>query len=181
MSTPKKLQGVETEMTRLKAAWLKLSEDARSFWLELFVSETPQAEVRKQVLAKLKINLRFDSQLNKFRAWLEAQEQRELMAVKIEERKKELLAGGMTLAEAQEVLLSEAAAYSTAARDFKLGMKVSAEISKTVVSRLDEEKFKEGLRTKLESAFNELAVACKGNAPAEEHIRKARELIAPEK
>lgn len=42
----------------------------------------------------------------------------------------------------------------------------------------DREKFKEALRTKLETAFNELAVACKGNAEALQHIQKARELIA---
>lgn len=170
MSTPKKLQGVETEMTRLKAAWLKLSEDARSFWLELFVSETPQAEVRKQVLAKLKINLRFDSQLNKFRAWLEAQEQRELMAVKIEERKAELLAGGATLEEAQEVLLTEAAAYSTAARDFKLGMKVSSEISKTVGSKLDERKL--ALLEKKSAAFDEVKKAVNSGGLTPETLTK---------
>jgi hypothetical protein len=42
----------------------------------------------------------------------------------------------------------------------------------------DREKFKEALRTKLESAFNELATACKGNAEALQHIKTARELIA---
>jgi len=46
---------------------------------------------------------------------------------------------------------------------------------------LAEERFKESLRTKLESAFAELATACKGNAEALQHIQKARALIAPEK
>lgn len=132
MNTKQKLRGgSESELTKLKGIWLKLSEDARTFWSELFVSQSSQAEVRKQLLAKLKVNLRFDSQLNKFRDWAEAQAQRDMMAAKNEERKKELLAGGMTLEEAQAVLLTDAAAYSTAARDFKLGMKVSREISNT--------------------------------------------------
>lgn len=130
MSTTQKLRG-DSQLTNLKAAWQKLSSDARSYWSDLFVSQTAQAEIRKQLGAKLKVNLRFDSQLNKFRAWAEAQAQRELMAEKIEERKAELLAGGMSLNDAQEVLLTEAAAYSTTARDFKLGLKVSREISNT--------------------------------------------------
>jgi len=130
-TNPKLRGGSESELTKLKAVWRKLSADARAFWSELFVSDTPQAEVRKQLLAKLKVHLRHDSQLNKFRDWVEAQEEREMLAEKHEERKRELLAEGMTLEEAQVVLLSDAAAYATAKRDFKLGVKVSREISNT--------------------------------------------------
>lgn len=130
MSTQPKLRGgSESELTKLKAKWRELSEDSRAFWSELFQSPATQADIRSQILTKLKINLRFDKQLTEFRQWAEAQAQRWLMAEKIEERKQELLAGGMSLDEAQQVLLTEASAYSVAARDFKLGMKVSSEIS----------------------------------------------------
>ncbi len=132
MNTKPKLRGgSDSELTKLKALWKKLSAEARAFWSDLFVSSTPQPEVRKELLAKLKVHLRHDSQLNKFRAWVDAEDQRALLAEKIEERKAELLAGGMTLEDAQQVLLTEAAAYSTASRDFKLGLKVSREISTT--------------------------------------------------
>lgn len=171
-----------SELTRLKELWLKPEFAAsRDYWLEQFASSRTQADLRAELLKKLKIKLGADKQLTTFRQWTEAQEEKWLLAAKSEERKKELLADGLTLEEAQDVLLSESAAYCTAARDFKLGLRVSAEISKVKVTSLDEEKFKEGLRTKLESAFNELALAVKGNPTAEEHIRKARELIAPEK
>ena len=171
MNTNQKLRGgSDSELTRLKAAWGKLSGDARSFWSELFISDTPQADVRKQLLAKLKINLRFDSQLNKFRAWVEAQEQRELMATKIEERKTELLAGGMKLEDAQEVLLTEAAAYSTAARDFKLGMKVSREISNTKRDSLEERRI--ALLEKKSAAFDEVKKAVNSGGLTPETLTK---------
>lgn len=60
-------------------------------------------------------------------------------------------------------------------------LKASGALMKREQQAFDQERFKEGLRTKLESAFHELALAVKGNAVAEEHIRKARELIAPQK
>jgi len=183
MNESNKLRGGgNSELTRFKELWKKPSfADSRDYWLEQFSSARTQQDLRSELLKKLKINLHRDNQLTAFRQWADAQAQRELMAQKIEERKKELLAGGMTLEESQDVLLTEAAAYSTAARDFKLGLKVSSEISKATTHLLDQEKFKESLRTKLESAFAELATACKGNAEALQHIQKARALLAPEK
>jgi len=131
MSTANKLRGgTDSELTRFKALWLKPAfADSRDYWSSEFSSARTQAELRAEMLRKLKINLRFDKQLTAFRQWAEAQAQRELMAEKIEERKQELLAGGMTLHQAQDDLLAEASAYSVACRDFKLGMKVSREIS----------------------------------------------------
>jgi hypothetical protein len=132
MSTQPKLRSGNSELTKLKELWLKPAfADSRDYWSEQFASSRSQADLRGELLKKLKVNLRFDKQLTEFRQWATAQEQRELMAEKIEARKQELLAGGMTLAEAQEVLLTDAAAYSTAARDFKLGLRVSREISTT--------------------------------------------------
>lgn len=157
----------ESPLDQFKAVWKRLPEPAQDYWREQFSSSRTQSDLRKEILAKFKIKLGSDGKLTNFRAWLEAQDQRELMAEKIEERKTELLSGGMTLEEAQDVLLTEASAYSVASRDFKLGVKVSAEISKTTVSRLDEQKFKEGLRTKLESALASLAEHIKGNQSAQ--------------
>lgn len=142
MSANPKLRSGNSELTRLKELWLKPGfADAREYWREQFASSRSQADLRAELLKKLKVNLRFDKQLTEFRRWAEAQEQRDSMAAKIEERKQELLAGGMTLEEAQDVLLVEASAYSVAARDFKLGVKVSSEISKASSTKLDHKKF----------------------------------------
>lgn len=141
MSASKKLHGGgDSELTRLKEKWRTLAEDVRACWLGRFSSSEPQAALRAEILTKLKLNLRHDSQLTKFRQWVDSEEQRALMAEKIEERKTELLSGGMTLEDAQEVLLAEAAAYSTAARDFKLGLKTSREISDSRRLRVMEKK-----------------------------------------
>ncbi len=134
MSTPTKPRGTasgqpESPMQKLKALWLRLPETAQDYWRDQFSSSRSQADLRKELAAKFKITLSSDGKLSNFRAWLEADDQRLLMAEKIEARKKDLLAGGMTLEEAQDILLTEASAYSVAARDFKLGMKVSSEIS----------------------------------------------------
>jgi hypothetical protein len=139
MSTPTKLRGGSaSELTKLKDIWRRLDESARDYWRSRFCSPDTQAVLRAELLKKLKVNLTRDNQLTEFRSWDDANQQRELMAEKIEERKQELLAGGMTLDEAQQVLLTEAAAYSTAARDFNLGVKVSRAISNTKRDGLEE-------------------------------------------
>lgn len=131
-----------SELTRFKDAWNKrLTGAQKDFWRSRFASTDSQEILRSEILNKLKFKLEYDKQLTMFRQWVEAQDQRDLMAAKIEERKRELLAGGATLEEAQDVLLTEASAYSVAARDFKLGVRVSGEISKAVSSKLDRDKF----------------------------------------
>ncbi len=141
MSTQQKLRGGSTsELTKLKEKWLGMAEPARDFWRSRFCSSDTQAALRATLKAKLKVDLTRDNQLTEFRQWDDSNQQRELMAEKIEQRKSELLAGGMKLEEAQEILLTEASAYSVAARDFELGVKVSAQISKTTTSKLDARK-----------------------------------------
>lgn len=75
MSTPKKLQGgTDSEVTKLKALWLDtLSESQRDFWRSEFVSRQTQAELRSAIKTKLGVTLLYDSQLTRFRDWVEAQ------------------------------------------------------------------------------------------------------------
>ena len=88
MSTRKELKGrpangPESELSKFKSLWLSsLAEDARHFWRERFFSKDSQSTVRGEILAKLKINLRFDSQLTLFRQWVEKQDQRDEEAEK---------------------------------------------------------------------------------------------------
>lgn len=143
MNTSKKLRGTTgpvPEITRLKETWLRMAEPSRDFWRARFSGSESQAALRASLLAKLKINLTRDNQLTEFRSWDEANQQRERMAELHEQHKQELLAGGMTLEEAQAVLLTEASAWAVAAKDFTLGVKVSGEITKTTASRMDERK-----------------------------------------
>lgn len=175
MSAPNKPRGTasgqpESPLDQFKAVWRRLPEPAKDYWREQFSSSRTQAELRQEILAKFKIKLSSDAKLTNFRAWLEAQAQRELMAEKIEERKAELLAGGMTLEAAQDVLLTEASAYSVASRDFKLGVKVSSEISKASAGKLDRNKFE-----------FDAAKACLAKLPELKAVSERPKLSADEK
>lgn len=68
-----------SELTKLKLLWRdSLAEDARHYWLSLFISpEQSQAQIRAQLHQKLKVHLRHDSQLTKFRDWVTRQELRD--------------------------------------------------------------------------------------------------------
>jgi hypothetical protein len=52
-----------------KELWRGLSDDDRAYWLELFASPTPAAEIRRQLAAFHGIQLRFDHQLARFQRW----------------------------------------------------------------------------------------------------------------
>ena len=182
MSTSTKLHGGKaSELTRFKELWLRESfAESRDYWLEQFVSARPQAELRAEIFKKLKINLRQDNQLTAFRQWVDSQQQRELMAEKIEERKAELLAGGMTLEQAQDVLLTEASAYSVAARDFKLGVKVSSEITKSKSAILDRQKFEWDAAQECLKRLPELkAVSDAPKLSADEKAKAIQQILFP--
>ena len=62
-----KLRSGDSELTKLKAVWLRMSEDDRGYWRELFVSHQSREDTRKEIAAKLECTLRWDKQLNRFR------------------------------------------------------------------------------------------------------------------
>lgn len=127
MSTPTKLRaGTESEITKLKKLWRdSLAEDAREYWRELFISpDCSQAEIRRQMFARLKVNLKHDSQLNKFRDWELEQRALDLEQERQEEDERRALAENpnWTLDEARESVLKKAYQRAGARGDFKLGL-----------------------------------------------------------
>lgn len=92
MSTsPKPRGGGNSELTRFKLLWRdSLAEPAREYWRSRFVSAATQADLRRELLAKLKINFTRDNQLTLFRQWLEVQDAREAEAAQAEQDRKEL-------------------------------------------------------------------------------------------
>ncbi len=148
MNTPKKLRAkavgvTPSELTKLKAKWRELSEDARAFWSELFVSDTSQADIRSQLLKKLQINLRFDKQLNAFRAWTEDQAILDLEAERQEEDERRALEENpeWSLDQARESVLKKAYQRATATGNFKLGLAVVKQDLNAKVVMLDRDKF----------------------------------------
>ena len=127
MSTPTKLRaGTESEVTKLKKLWRdSLAEDARDFWRELFVSpDCSQSEIRRQMFTKLKINLRHDSQLNKFRDWELEQRALDVEAERQAEDERRALEANpdWSLDQARESVLKKAYQRASAHGDFKLGL-----------------------------------------------------------
>ena len=127
MSAPKKLRaGTESEVTKLKKLWRDtLTEESRDYWRELFISPAcSQAEIRKQLFARLKTDLRHDSQLTKFRDWELEQRALDVEAERQAEDERRALAENpnWTLDEARESVLKKAYQRAGARGDFKLGL-----------------------------------------------------------
>jgi hypothetical protein len=51
-------------MTRLKALWRKMSEDEQAEWSELMESDTSRPEIRRQLQARLLVNLLHEVQVS---------------------------------------------------------------------------------------------------------------------
>ena len=114
-----------SELTRLKELWPKLSDDARAYWSELFASSASQADNRAQLLAKLKINLRFDKQLTDFRQWLKREEKAAEQAEHMEENRRKIRRAhpDWTLDEILEEVMKVSAEEALVSGDHELGLK----------------------------------------------------------
>ena len=149
MSTPNKLRAksdgvTPSEVTKLKKLWRdSLAEDARDYWRELFISpDCSQAEIRRQMFARLKVNLKHDSQLNKFRDWELEQRALDVEEERQEEDERRALAENpnWTLDEARESVLKKAYQRAGARGDFELGLAVVDRDLKSKVVKMDREK-----------------------------------------
>ena len=169
MSAPTKLRGGSTsEVTKLKDIWKRLDEAARDFWRARFSSADTQAVLRQELRAKLKVNFTRDGQLTSFRAWLEDQDARDQQAERMQENERRLTEEhpDWTLDQVREEVLRQSYLETLATGNFDLGLKTRKSDLTEQALKFDQEKFKEGLRTKLDSAMNDLAAHIKGNPKA---------------
>lgn len=67
--------GLPSEMTKLEILWDGLSEEDKDYWREQFLSEQTVPQIRQLILDKLNINLRFDIQFRRFRAFVNERDQ----------------------------------------------------------------------------------------------------------
>lgn len=176
MSAPSKLRPGNSELTRLKALWRGLSDDARAFWRELFVSSEAQAEVRRQLSAKLKVNLRRDSQLNAFRDWELEQRKLDLEAERQQEderRLREEFGEQWTLDQIREEVLKRSYARAISDGDFAAGRKTIVQDLNVKKVALDERKLQ--LLEKKAAAFD-AAKGVMNNAELSEDQKRQRML-----
>ena len=136
MSAPTKLRPGQSQLTALKTLWRTMSEEARDYWRERFVSsELSQAEIRRELFAKLKINLKYDSKLNAFRDWELEQRKLDIEAERQSEDERRFTEefGADNLELVREKVLKKSYARAIAAGDF-------SEARKTIVQDVNLEK-----------------------------------------
>lgn len=170
MSASTKLRGgSDSELTRFKELWLKPAfAESRSYWREQFASPRTQTDLRAELLKKLKVHLRHDNQLTAFRHWLADQDARDAQAERMQENERRLTEEhpDWTLDQVREEVLRQSYLETLATGNFKLGLAARKSDLTEQALKFDQEKFKEGLRTKLDSAMNDLATHIKGNPKA---------------
>lgn len=146
MSTPQKPRaGKESELTKLKVLWRdSLSEDAKEYWRSLFLSaDVTQPQIRSQILTKLQINLRWDSQLNAFRQWELEQRESDLEAERQEEDERRLteqFGSEWTLDQLREEVLKRSYARAVKEGDWASGRKTIVQDLNVKKVQLDERK-----------------------------------------
>jgi hypothetical protein len=163
------------QVTRLKALWRTLTEDQRAGWSAFLVSETSQAEIRRQILARFKINLRYDRQLLRFRTWLDELEALKAGADRAAADEVELRQQGLAGAQLREELLNRMKIRALARGDFKLGLRAIAADVKMEVLELDREKFKVGLHTKIQAGLESILAEARGNPAIAEAVKQIQQ------
>lgn len=127
MSADDKLKGTapgkpKSELTRLKEAWLRtMSDEARVYWRQQFVSSRTQSDIRSEIFKKLKINLREDNQLTFFRQWLGEQDIRDEEAEAALRDETDLDAQGLKGEDLRRELIDRMTRRALARGDFTLG------------------------------------------------------------
>jgi hypothetical protein len=142
MSAPTKPQQ-EGELPKLKQLWPTLHESVQEYWREQFSSPRSQADIRKELSTKLKINLRWDNQLTKFRGWLGDQDLRDQQAERMQENERRLQQEhpDWSLDKVREEVLRQSYFETLATGDFKLGLKTVKAHQNQEVLALDRAKF----------------------------------------
>ncbi len=132
-ATPKIRVGTADDMTRLKLIWRgSMTEREKDYWRELFLSpKMSQPQIRRHMLAKLKINLEFDVQLRRFREWDVVQQKMDDEQAKAEEYELKLRKEhpDWTKEQVREDLLKRFYNEAWARGDSKLGLRtVTADV-----------------------------------------------------
>jgi hypothetical protein len=93
MKANEKLRAGPEDITKFKLMWRDtMSEREKDYWRELFVSpRMSQPQIRRHLFDKLKINLRYNRQLNRFRDWEAEQREMDWIQEKAEEDEERVL------------------------------------------------------------------------------------------
>jgi len=121
----------QSEMGKLKEAWLQLSDEDRAGWQELFSSSLKIPEIRSQLAERLGIRLNHDQQWCRFRDWELQLRRRTEESERVEEDYRQLLAEfgtKWTLEEIHAEVLKRIFARAIATGDFKQALAAGREV-----------------------------------------------------
>jgi len=173
----RKLSHPDSPVTQLKLLWRnEMSDDDHDYWRDLFASPTPNYDIRREILAKYQIELRYDTQLIRFRRWADAYEERteqiQAEADAVAQATAALQKEGLTPEQLRSALLNRMSTRALATGDYKLAaqaLKLDAQIerSRLALRRLD-------LQTRRALAL-ETEAEKYANMPYEEAVAKIRE------
>ena len=180
MKAPKKLRCQPADpppgqLARLKAVWRGLDEDARAYWQELFASKAAPAKIRKQLLARLKIDLCYNAQLNVFRDWELRQRVLDQHGEWMQEivRRLTALHPDWTLDQLREAVLRQAYFVTLASGNFKLGLQTIAQNLNAEKFALDETKAEEAMKDEQAKALEFCLESACDFPPVMELLRQA--------
>ena len=185
MSAPEKLrnagQKAPSELTKLKEVWRRMADDARDYWRQRFISsEVSQAEIRKELFAKLKINLKHDSKLTAFRSWVDEQDELDRRAEQMRDDERRLGEEHPDWSKEQirEDVLRKAYLRSRSEGDFKLGLKTIAADAKLESIRFERDRFEfDAAKAALKAAVALKVIASNTTLTDAEKIDAAREAL----
>ena len=124
-SPERKLSHPTSPVTQLKLLWRnEFTEEERDNWREVFASPITNSDLRRAILAQYGVDLRYDTQLIRFRRWADAYEERteqiQAEAEAMAEATAALHEQGLTNDQIRSALLNRLQTRALVTGDFKL-------------------------------------------------------------
>jgi len=119
----RKLSHPTSPVTQLKLLWRnEFTEEERDNWREVFASPVSNAELRRGILDHYGVDLRYDTQLIRFRRWADAYEERteQIQAEAEAQATAALQSQGLTNDQIRSALLNRLQTRALVTGDFKL-------------------------------------------------------------
>ena len=124
-ATRRKLSHPTSPVTQLKLLWRnEFTEEERDNWREVFASPITNSDLRRAILAQYGVDLRYDTQLIRFRRWADAYEERteqiQAEAEALAQATAALHEQGLTNDQIRSALLNRLQTRALVTGDFKL-------------------------------------------------------------
>lgn len=174
----RKLSSPDSPDTKLKLLWRDtLTEAERDYWREQLTAARPLSALRRELLAKFNIELKQDYSLSRFRHWVDVEDLRLAEAELVAADEAELLAQGLQGEELRAALLERMKARALTRGDFKLGATAVRLDLLAEAMALNQEKFKESLRTKAQTGLAAILAEAKDDPVVAAAVKQIQEAI----